>query len=308
MKILANNRTQNSSYLFFIIFIIIILLPNLSSARMRHQQLLPGYIEVIKNSSGELEYNSPSASPVVVKIRLNGLPEGFYLLTLNENRQYRIQQELQYWKHIGGERYLDLDQISVGPDGSYEGEIEFSLPPGNYILKFFVKKAGGNYPSVLFTDFLKVNVKEGEASGSPGSGEDKNNPPDQGGLVSDDQIAGLIKTPENKNRVQRHFYLSGTVSGPTRNLWLVERIGNLFWPKDPKLSPRGGNWAGEVFEGGYPPGGKFDILLLDIPEKTDRLFTDWLMRGSQSGSYPGLPDSILEGAKILDEKTYQLVR
>jgi len=127
-------------------------------------QLMPGYIEKIPGSSGVIEYTNNFKGAFKGKIILKGLSKGGYLLTVNENRQYPLKKKLDGWRKFGDEQYIDFDQIYVGDEGVYKGEIEVDLPPGKYTFKFFVKRIGGNYPSVLYTNFLKVKVSR---SGSP---------------------------------------------------------------------------------------------------------------------------------------------
>lgn len=117
---------------------------------------------------------------------------------------------------------------------------------------------------------------------------------------------GSIENPENMSEVPRHFRVSGTVSGPVRHLWLVERIGEQHWPKEPELRPVNGRWKEEVFEGGQPPEGTFEILLMDVSEETANRFMDWLNTGHRTGSYPGIAVSELGAPTILDTKTYVL--
>jgi hypothetical protein len=117
---------------------------------------------------------------------------------------------------------------------------------------------------------------------------------------------GSIEKPTNMSKVSRHFKVSGTISGPIRHLWLVERIGEQHWPKEPELSPSKGRWQGEVFEGGQPPEGTFEILLMDVSADTAKRFMEWLQTGHRTGSYPGIPVSELGTPTIVDTKTYKL--
>jgi hypothetical protein len=117
---------------------------------------------------------------------------------------------------------------------------------------------------------------------------------------------GSIDKPTNMSIVSRHFKVSGTISGPIRHLWLVERIGDQHWPKEPELRPSNGRWQGEVFEGGQPPEGIFEILLMDVSEETAQRFVEWLQKGHRTGSYPGIPVSELGTPTIVDTKTYKL--
>lgn len=120
-------------------------------------------------------------------------------------------------------------------------------------------------------------------------------------------LSGKIESPINHSKVPRHFSVNGTIKGQFRHLWLVERIGELHWPKEPELSPTSGRWRGEVFEGGWPPEGKFELLLLDVSEETINAFRQWLSDGHRTGNYPGLTPDKLGSVIILDKKNYQLL-
>lgn len=122
----------------------------------------------------------------------------------------------------------------------------------------------------------------------------------------DPSLEGKIYSPPYGAEIGRYFQVEGTVSGKYRNLWLMERIGGLHWPKEPKLVPREGRWSGEVFEGGSPPQGKFKILLVDVSDEVSKIFELWFKKGHQTGSYPGLPLGTLGNIRILDEKEYRL--
>ncbi|MDA8079978.1 MAG: hypothetical protein M0Z79_13715 [Nitrospiraceae bacterium] len=120
-------------------------------------------------------------------------------------------------------------------------------------------------------------------------------------------LRGHIKEPVDKSRVSRHFNVSGTITGgPIQHLWLIERIGNQHWPKEPELRPANGRWQGEVFEGGNPLNGAFEILLVDVSAETARKFREWVQTGHRTGSYPGIQVRGLGKHSILDTKTYTL--
>lgn len=120
-------------------------------------------------------------------------------------------------------------------------------------------------------------------------------------------LNGKIEEPANGS-VPRHFPVKGTIKGQFRHLWIVERIGELHWPKEPALSPKSGKWQGEVFEGGWPPEGRFELLLVDISDETNKDFRQWLSDGHQTGNYPGLTLDKLGSVIILDQKRYQLLK
>lgn len=119
-------------------------------------------------------------------------------------------------------------------------------------------------------------------------------------------VRGTIELPAHRERVGRVFLVSGTVSGQYRELWLAVKIKNLYWPKEPKLTPKDGRWQGQVNEGGSPPDGIFEVVLIDVPDKASFYFQDWLQRGHRTGSYPGIAESDIEGVRILARRTFRL--
>jgi hypothetical protein len=119
-------------------------------------------------------------------------------------------------------------------------------------------------------------------------------------------LRGSIQSPPDDARVPRSFAVEGTVTGKPRHLWLAVRIGDLYWPREPQLAPTNGKWAGEVREGGNPPNGRFEVVLIDVPQATSAAFAEWLRKGHLARSYPGIRAVDVEGAKILDRRSYQL--
>ena len=86
------------------------------------------------------------------------------------------------------------------------------------------------------------------------------------------QLQGKITLPHSESHVPRWFKVRGSVSGPHRHLWLIERVGQLYWPKEPELTPQNRQWVGKVNEGGYPPGGNFELLLVDVSDNISERF------------------------------------
>ena len=125
--------------------------------------------------------------------------------------------------------------------------------------------------------------------------------------ISSRSLSGEIASPADGSHVHRYFDVGGTVSGRYRNLWLVVRIGRLHWPKEPQLFPNDGRWQGGVNEGGWPPGGRFELLLVDVSSTVSNSFQSWLENGHRTGHYPGLTAGKLGDSKILARKTYHLI-
>lgn len=123
----------------------------------------------------------------------------------------------------------------------------------------------------------------------------------------DPNLKGKIESPPSGTQVNRHFSVQGILTaGKPRNLWLIERIGQQHIPKEPKLVVREGRWEGEVFEGGWPPAGKFEILLVEVSDTLSKKFDEWLQMGHRTGHYPGIPAKDLKEMIILDSKEYYL--
>ena len=129
------------------------------NTKEKRLQLSPGSLKEIPGSSGIVVFQDNSKGVFVGRVELSGLAKGSYLMTLNENNQFPIDRELTGWRAWGSEQYLDFEQIYVNETGVYNGEFEVDLPSGRYTFKFFIKEAGGSYPSVLYNDFLKVKVQ-----------------------------------------------------------------------------------------------------------------------------------------------------
>jgi hypothetical protein len=121
-------------------------------------------------------------------------------------------------------------------------------------------------------------------------------------------LNGRITVPAEASVVETRFAAEGELVGQHRRVWLVERVGQLHWPKEPELRPdSAGKWFGEVNEGGTPPGGAFDLVLMDVSNEAASRFQQWLTRGHRTGDYPGLRrDQLGNDARVLDVKKYRL--
>ena len=121
-------------------------------------------------------------------------------------------------------------------------------------------------------------------------------------------LKGEILLPKSGSDVPRQFSVKGVVSGHFRHLWIIERVGVHYWPKSPELRPASGKWVGRVNEGGWPPEGKFDLLLVDVSYEVADRFHKWQQNGDRTGNYPGFSaEEFGNDARILDTKHYHLV-
>lgn len=115
---------------------------------------------------------------------------------------------------------------------------------------------------------------------------------------------GRILAPQQNEQVARTVDVSGSVENlpPGYTLWLAVRIGDLWWPKEPKVFPSGSKWSGTLSEGGNPPQGRFTILLLLANRGASEEIDKWLKRGD----YAGLRRDVMNGIEVLDEVNVRL--
>lgn len=124
---------------------------------------------------------------------------------------------------------------------------------------------------------------------------------------ADPELHGTIEKPLDNSDVERNFTVTGSITnGRYRHLWLLVRIRNSYWPKEPELRPRDGRWSSVVSEGGTPPGGNFEIVLMDVSEAVSNTFSQWFQTGHNSGHYPSLKAENLGNFMILDTMRYHL--
>jgi hypothetical protein len=118
-------------------------------------------------------------------------------------------------------------------------------------------------------------------------------------------LSGEIISPSNGS-VNRSFLVNATIKGKYHNIWLMKKIGDLYWPNEIKLDKLSGQWKNEVTEYGRPPDGKIELLLLDTSDEINKLFLQWFKEGERSHSYPGLNEDKIKSINILDRKEYYL--
>jgi hypothetical protein len=131
-------------------------------------------------------------------------------------------------------------------------------------------------------------------------------------LVPQKPTVGKIENPSNNQMVMRTFKVEGSVENLPRDngLWLAVKVGDLFWPKVPKINLKKSNWSMSVTsrwsltisEGGTPPGGRFTVVLLSTTSSANEEIDKWF----DEGVYSGIPKNKIPGIVELDEVTLNL--
>lgn len=119
------------------------------------------------------------------------------------------------------------------------------------------------------------------------------------------KIKGKILLPAEGSVVETQFTASGTFQGTARHLWLVVKVGNLYWPKEPEVKPDQGQWTSTVNEGG-DPGIKFELILVDVSDAASQMFQKLITDGAARQSWPGLTRTRLGDARFLAAKKLKL--
>jgi hypothetical protein len=219
-------------------------------------------------------------------------PNKPYVFTLNGYPGQAGNEALGHLGKFTGDHqgYVDIVEDVSQPNGTFDCNIDFKLPPGDYKVKFLVKRRENKWPVVLSNNLINFTIlaSNGTAATNPKS------------------PSGHITSPIGNELVDRQFTVSGTVSNipDGRHIWVVEKVGNLIWPKEPEIDTQVGDWEVTVYEGGNPQGGRLSILLLMVDSKTSKSFTNLLQQGHRSGYYPGQP--LPQGVKQLDSVKIRL--
>lgn len=110
---------------------------------------------------------------------------------------------------------------------------------------------------------------------------------------------GKIEMPPQGQAVPRTFQASGSISNLPKghSLWLAVLVGDLLWPREPKITPTAGKWFSTVSEGGNPPGGRFSVVLLATTPSATADLEKWFKRGD----FSGIPRHKIRGMLVLDE-------
>jgi hypothetical protein len=106
---------------------------------------------------------------------------------------------------------------------------------------------------------------------------------------------GQIESPKSNAQVIQAIEVRGTVSylQPETRLWLAVRKGPLIWPKVPyNVEVREGRWSAIVYEGdkedkGTPPGGEFELVLLEVGSAGNNEIEEWNRIGAATSHFPG---------------------
>jgi hypothetical protein len=108
-------------------------------------------------------------------------------------------------------------------------------------------------------------------------------------MLSNRNPQGKITYPRNRDSVPRLFRAEGTIDNlpAGKQLLLAVEIGGLMWPKG-RVPVDGRSWVSEVYEGGWPPNGRFTLSLFMISDQGYDKVATWLEHGKRTGDYPGL--------------------
>jgi hypothetical protein len=108
-------------------------------------------------------------------------------------------------------------------------------------------------------------------------------------VLSNRNPRGRINRPRDRGSVPRRFRVEGAIDNlpAGKQLLLVVEIGGLMWPKG-QAPVDGGSWVSEVYEGGWPPNGRFTLSLFLISDQGYDEVATWLEHGKRTGGYPGL--------------------
>ncbi|HMW18282.1 MAG TPA: hypothetical protein PLR94_15500 [Accumulibacter sp.] len=106
-----------------------------------------------------------------------------------------------------------------------------------------------------------------------------------------------IVSPQSGQSVGRKFTVTGTTAqlSDDRYLWLGVQIGQLVWPKEPRLRNEDKSWSQTVHEGGTPPSGAFTLVLFQVSADGDAYLTNWFTTGQRTGDWPGIEPKNLKG-------------
>jgi hypothetical protein len=109
---------------------------------------------------------------------------------------------------------------------------------------------------------------------------------------------GQIISPQENEYVEGVFNVKGTLEGipDDHYVWVVIRVGNLSWPKEPSISSKYSNWSIEISEGGNS-GKRFSVALVIMNKEGNDKIEEWFKRGEQTGKYPGF--ETIPGSKTL---------
>jgi hypothetical protein len=104
-----------------------------------------------------------------------------------------------------------------------------------------------------------------------------------------------ITSPKEGQSVPNGVALEGTIENLPKNeeLWIVIRIGNIYYPQRGSVSINGNQWSGTGYVGrsgsGADTGRKFTILIVAASKETGEKYTKYLNEADAKGSYPGIP-------------------
>ena len=99
--------------------------------------------------------------------------------------------------------------------------------------------------------------------------------------------SGLILVPQNGAVVDRIFdyKLELKYAKTEKHYYLLNQIGGMYWPKTRiNLSNSLTTYQGQSNEGGNPPNGRFDVVLLEVDQSEHERILEWL----SGTTFPGM--------------------
>ena len=123
-------------------------------------------------------------------------------------------------------------------------------------------------------------------------------------VVAQKLPVGKIEGPQQGQAVTRTFQVNGIISDLPQghSLWLAIQVGDLIWPKEPKITPTAAKWFATISEGGSPPNGRFSVVLLATSPSATTELEKWFRRGD----FAGISKHKIPGMTALDEVPLKL--
>lgn len=116
---------------------------------------------------------------------------------------------------------------------------------------------------------------------------------------------GQVTRPLSLSNIfQPEFVASGTaLVGAGETLWLVEKRGQMMWPKEPPIT-QSGNWDRVIYTGGPP--GNFGLAMIAVNQIGNEAIQEFFRFGLTVGRYPGIRSEKLDH-KVVDEISLKLI-
>lgn len=112
-------------------------------------------------------------------------------------------------------------------------------------------------------------------------------------------LSGRIVSPSRRDAVGSSLRVRVELAGVPidHHVWLVIRLDDRLWPKEPEIPTGRPEWVGEIVHG--VAGRHFGLRLLAVSSAGQDSIERWLERGRGTGVYAGL--ARIPGAVLLSE-------